>query len=91
MITQSKQLIEAALDAINARLQQKEMNQQHNASVKEGYMEAVRILSEQVEDVTTVKERCHSVQSRAIAVLAIDFLHCQCEFDILCKVPIKTL
>jgi hypothetical protein len=54
-------------------------------------MEAVRILSEQVEDVTTVKERCHSVQSRAIAVLAIDFLHCQCEFDILCKVPIKTL
>jgi hypothetical protein len=31
------------------------------------------------------------VQSRAIAVLAVDFLHGECEHHILCGVPIKTL
>lgn len=67
------------------------MNQRRNAPVKEGYKEAIHILCNRIESYEEIPLRCHSVQSRAIAVLAVDFLHGECEHNVLCNVPIKKL
>lgn len=73
------------------RIQEPQINQRRNAAVKEGYKEAIHILCNRIESYSGIKERCHSVQSRAIAVLAVDFLHGECEHKVLCNVPIKKL
>ena len=91
MIKATEQQIQAAIEAISNRLQEPQMNQQRNTPVKEGYNEALHILRERIESYEDISTRCHSVQSRAIAVLAVDFLHGQCEHHILCGVPIKKL
>ena len=91
MITRTEEEIQAALAAIGERIQEPQMNQRRNASVKEGYKAAIHILCNRIDSYKGIKERCHSVQSRAIAVLAVDFLRGDCEHHILCGVPIKKL
>ncbi len=91
MITRTEEQIQAAIEAIDKRLQEPQMNQYRNAPVKEGYTEALRILRERIESYEAIPQHCHSVQSRAIAVLAVDFLHGECEHNVLCNVPIKKL
>lgn len=91
MITRTEEEIQAALAAISERMEKPQMNQRRNAPVKEGYTEAINILRNRIESYDDIPTRCHSVQSRAIAVLAVDFLHGECEHHILCGVPIKTL
>lgn len=91
MINRTEEEIQAALAAISERIQEPQMNQWRNATVKEGYNEAIHILSNRIESYDDIPKRCHSVQSRAIAVLAVDFLHGVCEHHILCGVPIKKL
>lgn len=91
MIKATEQQIQAAIEAISKRLQEPQMNQYRNAPVKEGYNEALHILRERIESYGGIKERCHSVQSRAIAVLAVDFLRGDCTHEVLCKAPIKKL
>lgn len=91
MITATEQQIQAAIEAVSARLQEPQINQYRNAPVKEGYTEALHILRERIESYEDIPTRCHSVQSRAIAVLAVDFLHGECSHEVLCKVPIKKL
>ena len=91
MITRTEEEIQAALAAIGERIQEPQINQRRNAAVKEGYKEAIHILCNRIESYSGIKEQCHSVQSRAIAVLAVDFLHGECEHKVLCNVPIKKL
>lgn len=91
MIHRTEEEIQAAIAAISERLQEPQINQYRNAPVKEGYNEALRILTERVESYGEIPQHCHSVQSRAIAVLAVDFLHGECKHEVLCKVPIKKL
>lgn len=91
MITRTEEEIQAALAAIGERMQEPQINQFRNAKVKEGYKAATHILSNRIETYEGIKEMCHSVQSRAIAVLAVDFLHGECEHKVLCNVPIKKL
>lgn len=91
MITRTEEEIQAALAAISERIQEPQINQRRNAAVKEGYKEAIHILCNHIESYEDIPTRCHSVQSRAIAVLAVDFPHGECEHHILCGVPIKKL
>lgn len=91
MITRTEEEIQAAIAAIGQRIQEPQINQRRNAAVKEGYKEAIHILCNHIESYNDIPTRCHSVQSRAIAVLAVDFLHGECEHRILCGVPIKKL
>lgn len=91
MITRTEEEIQAAIAAIGQRIQEPQINQRRNAAVKEGYKEAIHILCNKIESYNDIPTRCHSVQSRAIAVLAVDFLHGECEHRILCGVPIKKL
>ena len=91
MITSTEEEIQAAIAAIGQRIQEPQINQRRNAAVKEGYKEAIHILCNKIESYNDIPTRCHSVQSRAIAVLAVDFLHGECEHRILCGVPIKKL
>lgn len=89
MIIRSEVEIQAAINALKARLQEKAINEQCNTPVKEGYEEAVAILSEQRNGFKGIEEHCHSTQSRAIAVLAVDYMRGQCTLDTLCKIPLK--
>lgn len=91
MITRTEEEIQAALATISERMEKPQINQRRNAPVKEGYTEAINILRNRIESYDDIPSHCHSVQSRAIAVLAVDFLHGECEHHILCGVPIKTL
>nr|DAI97873.1 MAG TPA: hypothetical protein [Caudoviricetes sp.] len=91
MITRTEEEIQAVIAAIGQRIQEPQINQRRNAAVKEGYKEAIHILCNKIESYNDIPTRCHSVQSRAIAVLAVDFLHGECEHRILCGVPIKKL
>ena len=91
MITRTEEEIQAVIAAIGQRIQEPPINQRRNAAVKEGYKEAIHILCNKIESYNDIPTRCHSVQSRAIAVLAVDFLHGECEHRILCGVPIKKL
>ena len=91
MITRTEEEIQAVIAAIGQRIQEPQINQRRNAAVKEGYKEAIHILCNKIESYNDIPTRCHSVQSRAIAVLAVVFLHGECEHRILCGVPIKKL
>lgn len=90
MAKRNRQELEAAIDAVQAKLQHEWINHPCNTAVRHGYTEAVRVLTEQVESYTSI-QGCYSVQSRAIAVLAVDYLLGECSLEVLCSVPVKQL
>lgn len=61
-----------------------------NVSVKEGYQKSIEILRDKTYNIAQAHlETLNSVQSRAIAALAIDFLNGECPQSVLLDVPIK--
>lgn len=61
-----------------------------NASVKEGYQKSIEILKDKTDNISKAQlEVLNSVQSRAIAALAIDFLNGECPQYVLLDIPIK--
>lgn len=82
--------IQKTIQEIENRLADKKMNRFVNAPVKEGYLKAIEILSKQQTDITKAKlEELQTIQGRAIAALAIDYLKGECTQSILLGVPIK--
>lgn len=82
--------IQKTIQEIENRLADKRMNRFVNAPVKEGYLKAIEILSKQQTDITKAKlEELKTIQGRAIAALAIDYLKGECTRSILLGVPIK--
>ncbi|ARK08853.1 hypothetical protein A6C57_00210 [Fibrella sp. ES10-3-2-2] len=59
-----------------------------NRSVREGYTEAIRILAENVTSYSQIEE-LDTVQARAIAVLAVDYLNGECSQHAIINVPLK--
>lgn len=84
--------IKECVKGINARLAEKPINRTSNTAVKEGYIKSLEILQKHI---TTYAEaninNLASVQARAIAVLAVDFLNEECTKEILLGVPIKKM
>lgn len=80
MISEKK--ITDCVRAIEARLEEEEMNNQLNTPLREGDKKALEILQGRISDLEEAKiEELQTTQSRAIALLAIDFLNGTCEKD----------
>lgn len=82
--------IQSCILKIEERLNDKRINRFVNAPVKEGYLKSIEILKTLQTDITRAKlEELKTVQGRAIAALAIDYLNGECAQYVLLGVPIK--
>lgn len=82
--------IQNCIFKIEERLSDKRINRFVNAPVKEGYLKSIEILKDHQTDITRAKlEELKTVQGRAIATLAIDYLIGECAQYVLLGVPIK--
>ena len=89
VILPSEDEIEETLQLINDILERPEIDKPANAAVKEGYDAAAEILAEDWRSYDLVPKRLKTVQGRAIAVLAVDFLNGECTQKVLIGVPVK--
>lgn len=82
--------IKNCIRAIKKRLDDKRVNRFCNSSVKTGYIKSLEILEKKIcsYEVANIKE-LPTVQSRAIAVLAVDFLNGECTEKVILEIPIK--
>lgn len=82
--------IQETISIIKERLEHKSINRTVNASVKEGYTKAIEILESKETDFNKVDvSNIKTVQSRAIASLACDYLEGLCLKNTLLMVPLK--
>lgn len=82
--------IKETISKIEERLSDKRVNRFVNAPVKEGYLKSIEILKGRQTDITKAGlEELKTVQGRAIAALAIDYLVGECTQFVLLGVPIK--
>lgn len=81
--------IEETVSKIYDRLENPAVNKAINAGVKEGYEEAIDILVDDKKDYKLISSSLKTVQGRAIAVLAVDYLNGECTQEVLLGVPIR--
>ncbi|NDV93468.1 hypothetical protein D0T84_00860 [Dysgonomonas sp. 521] len=82
--------VQETISIINDRLAYKPINRHVNAAVKEGYLKAVEILESKEVDFNKVDASgLKTVQGRAIASLACDYLVGLCAKNTLLMVPLK--
>lgn len=82
--------IERVIAKLHERLAEKAINRQSNFAIKEGYAKAVELLKSRITDLTkSAVGDLKTVQGRAIAMCAIDYLVGKCSEETLCGVPIK--
>ena len=82
--------IDQCVKLIQDRLDDPLMDLPQNARVKEGYIKALEILKKKVCNYTGAGiKNLSNTQSRAIAILAVDFVSGECSEQILIGVPIK--
>lgn len=82
--------IQETISIIKERLEHKPINRHANAAVKEGYLKAVEILESKETDFNKVDiSGLKTVQGRAIASLACDYLVGLCSKNTLLMVPLK--
>ena len=82
--------IQETISIIKERLEYKPINRTVNAAVKEGYLKAVEILESKETDFNKVDaSNIKTVQGRAIASLACDYLVGLCAKNTLLMVPLK--
>ena len=85
----TKDEIKQCINGIRERLNIDQMNYPENKPVKEGYKKAIEILKRGSMDVTGQGiERLKSIRSRAIAILAIDYLNGDTTDFVLLNIPI---
>lgn len=76
----------------NVEIVEKAINRHCNAAVKEGYTKALDIFENRITDITKSSiGDLKTVQGRAIAACAIDYLQGWCSAETLCGVPIKKM
>lgn len=76
------------MQILRQKLENKAINRFINAGVKEGYLKAVEILEKGETDLDSIAT-LKTVQGKAIAFLALDYLKGECKQDILVNIPIK--
>lgn len=85
-----KKEIKSCVRAIKKRLNEKAMNHADNSSAKIGYVKTLEILEKKLCTYADANiADMPTTQSRAIAVLAVDFLNGECTEMVLAGVPIK--
>jgi hypothetical protein len=89
MIVRTEEEIQATISKINERLQEKVIDCDVNAAVKEGYTEVLHILTERITSIDDIPNRVKSTQGRFIAWLGVDYLTGECDQGTLIRVPIK--
>ncbi len=82
--------IEQTIADIEKWLKHPNMKKPVNRAIAEGYMEAGRILIEDVTSYKQISDSLTTVQGRAIAVLAVDYLNGECTKKVLMGVPFKS-
>lgn len=78
--------IEETIRLIEKRLEEKGINMTKNHAVKEGYTKAIEVLKSGKLDY----DGLITVQGRAIAAIAFDYLNGECSQEVLVNVPIKS-
>ena len=82
--------IKNCIRAIKKRLDDKRVNRFCNSSVKQGYIKSLEILEKRITAIPEANiDNLKTIQARAIAVLAVDFLNGECTESVLLGVPIK--
>lgn len=76
------------IQKIEKIMQFKAINRYVNFAVKEGYYKAIMILNAKEYNTSSIS-KLKTIQGRAIALLAIDYLNGECFQEILLSVPIK--
>lgn len=85
-----KKEIDQCIRLIQDRLNDCFMDLPRNAHVKEGYIKALEILKKKVCNYAGAGiKNLSNAQSRAIAVLAVDYLNGECDILVLTSVPIS--
>lgn len=84
-----KKEIDQCIRLIQNRLDNKFMDLPQNSRVKEGYIKAIEILKKKVSNYNSSGiKNLSNIQSRAIAVLAVDYINGECDILVLSSVPI---
>lgn len=78
--------ISETIKLIEERLEDKRLNMFKNSNVKEGYTQALVVLKSRKLDYGNVE----SIQGRAIASIAYDYLCGDCSRNVLINVPVKS-
>lgn len=90
LIPPTENEIELTLQAVQDRLEEPGMKLEANESVRLGYEAAVDILADDIRDYKKIPgEDLKTDQSRAVAVLAVDFLNGEVSAEVLLGVPVK--
>ena len=77
-ITPTQNEIQETIDLINKKMESLKMKSTGNENVMEGYAEALRLLNENSSSYDHISASLQSDSSRAIAVLAVDYLNGEC-------------
>jgi hypothetical protein len=84
--------IERVISKLEERLAEKAINRNVNFAVKEGYAKSVELLKSRTTDLTkSAIGDLQTVQGRAIAMCAMDYLQGLCSEETLCGVLMKTM
>lgn len=82
--------IDRCIEKIEGRLAEKAIYWRCNLSVREGYQMSIELLRNRTNDFTeSFIGDMETVQGRAIAMMAIDYLNGSCSEETLCGVPIR--
>jgi hypothetical protein len=86
-ITPTRDEIQETIDLISKKMESQKIKFSENETIREGYEEALRLLTENSNSYDHITSSLQSDISRAIAVLAVDYLNGECsrkmllEFD----------
>lgn len=84
--------IKDAIKAIKKRMADPAIELKENEPIKEGYYKSLEILSNPNNGWNYwLVNNLKTEQSRAIAIITIDFLNGECSHKVLCNVPFKTI
>lgn len=78
--------IQEAIRMIEKRFEDKRINMTKNHAVKEGYTKAIEVLKSSKLNY----DGLITVQGRAIAAIAFDYLNGECSLEVLVNVPLKS-
>jgi len=81
--------IEETIDLIYNKLALPQINVAKNDAIREGYYEAIEILTDRKSSYDQISKELKTVQGKAIAVLAVDYLNGECERKALVGVPVE--
>lgn len=88
MTTPQEHEIQETIALLQARLAEPGMSKAENTRVRHGYNKAVDILAQNQRDYAGI-EKLQTIQARAIAMLACDYLNGEQTQEVLVNVPLK--